>query len=201
MEDTDNTLKSVEAGIKDSSKKAKNTKAMTLRTVFSLEHIKNSFGVVFKRREDGSRHFIIMIIVLFGMYTYANTGTTLINLTYAKKMFHWNNEVEFNNWWAVYFSVTQLCQAFGIGAVMPVFTQVLKLNDLVITVICVSSFMLGMITIMLATNANLLFIAAGLQIFASLATTSIRAALSKIVCSKDIGKVCWRIICSYTSFG
>ena len=83
----------------------------------------------------------------------------------------------------------QICQAVGLGVVLPIFTQYLKLNDLVITTICVISFILGLMTMWLANKAYMLFFAAGVQVFASLATTSIRAALSKVVNKKDIGKV------------
>ena len=96
---------------------------------------------------------------------------------------------EFNNWYASWFAVLQICQAVGLGVVLPIFTQYLKLNDLVITTICVISFILGLMTMWLANKAYMLFFAAGVQVFASLATTSIRAALSKVVNKKDIGKV------------
>jgi len=176
-------------------------RAMTFRSVFSLEHIKNSFGVVFKPREDGSRHFIVLLVASFAIYTYANTGTILINLPYAKQQFIWAGDIQFNNWWAIYFSVTQICQAVGIGAVMPIFTQFLKMNDLVITTVCVISFILGLITTSLAHNAHVLYVAAGLQVFASLATTSIRAALSKIVHRKDIGKIFASVGCTQALIG
>ena len=68
-------------------------RAMTFRSVFSLEHIKNSFGVVFKPREDGSRHFIVLLVASFAIYTYANTGTILINLPYAKQQFIWAGDI------------------------------------------------------------------------------------------------------------
>ena len=163
---------------------------MSFKNVFSLKHVKHSFSVVFKKREDGSRHLIILLVIVFGVYTYANTGTQQnINLPYAKRKFKWDSEAHFNNWWAIYSAATYLCQAFGIGAIMPVFTQVIKLNDLLITILCVASFVMGMVTIVLSTNANMLYLAAALQMFASLATTSVRSALSKIISKHDIGKV------------
>ena len=73
------------------SKKAKKEKLpMTFKSVFSLEHVKNSFGVVFKAREDGSRHLIVLLILSFAMYTYTNTGQTQnINLSFVKLRFPW----------------------------------------------------------------------------------------------------------------
>merc|ERR1712212_65731 len=82
---------------------SKEKKPMTCSSVFSLEHVKNSFSVVFKPREDGSRHLIVLLVLTFAIYTYANIGQTQnINLSYVKLQFPWSGDVEFNNWWALY---------------------------------------------------------------------------------------------------
>ena len=62
---------------------------MTFRSVFSLEHVKNSFSVVFKPRDDGSRHLIVLMVLAFAIYTYANTGTILIQVPYIRHEFPW----------------------------------------------------------------------------------------------------------------
>ena len=162
---------------------------MTFKSVFSLEHVKNSFNVVFKKREDGSRHFIGMLVLLFGLYSLASTGANNINISYAKKKFEWDSDTEFNDWWSLYSSTNTLLTTFAIGAIMPVLTQVLKLNDLVISGWCLTCYVGALCIIMIVPRAELLYASTPFQMFHSLTTTTIRAALSKIIDPNDIGKV------------
>ena len=165
-----------------------NRPAMTLRKVFSLKHLKSSFRVLFKRREDGSRHFICILVLLFGMYSFASNGANNINISYIKQNFLWA-EGQFNLWYSKFSSTNTVLTVVAIGVMLPFFTQVLKLNDLVITTFCLSCYVLGLCTIMLASHSNILFVSSAFNMFHSLTTTTIRSALSKVIEPGDIGKV------------
>ena len=68
-------------------------------------------------------------------------------------------------------------------------TQFFKLKDLTITGITVTSSLAGLVTLLLATDYKLLYLANFFSMFADATTIGIRSALSKIVGEKDVGKV------------
>ena len=170
-------------------KEEKSKKQATLSQIFSFKHIRESFGVAFKSRQGGVRHVILILISMFGLYTVAN-GISNINIQYARAKFEWTNGTDsFNEEWAQLQSIGTVFNLFAIGGLMPIMTQVLKLNDLSITAICVLSSMAGITTILLAENFMVLYLANFLRMFSDVVTVGIRSALTKIVGEKDIGKV------------
>ena len=163
--------------------------AMTLGNVFSLQHLKNSFKVLFLNRPDGSRHFICILVLLFGMYSFASNASHNINISFVQESFEWDSQDSFKLWYSKYSSTEQALVLVAIGVILPIFTKVLKLNDLVITTFGLISYVVGLCTIMLAQEVNVLFVASAFNMFSNLTTTTIRSALSKIICTTDIGKV------------
>ena len=95
----------------------------------------------------------------------------------------------FSEEYAIIDGVGVVFSLFAIGALMPIMTQILKLSDLTITAICVLSSFTGNITIMLAENYKLLYLAQFFRMFMDVTTVGIRSALSKLVSSNDTGKV------------
>ena len=167
----------------------KDKKHVKWMQMFSLEHVKSSFSVVFKRRPDGSRHFVAMLVLLFGLHSLASNGVQSITTPYIKQHFAWSDDITLNNWLATFGSIGTVLSAIGIGLILPLLSQVLKFNDMVITQICLVSFLGGLMITLSAKVPWVLYIAAGVQMFAMLTTTAIRAALTKIVSSDDTGKV------------
>jgi len=149
-----------------------------------------SFQVAFKKRESGLRHVIVICISLFGMYSISTNSLSSVNIPYAKAKFTWKNGTEtFSEEYAIIDGVGVVFSLFAIGALMPIMTQILKLSDLTITAICVLSSFTGNITIMLAENYKLLYLAQFFRMFMDVTTVGIRSALSKLVSSNDTGKV------------
>ena len=142
--------------------------------IFNFKHIIESFRVAFRKREGGVRHIVIILISLFGMYGFSN-GISNININYAKKRFQWNSTDEFTETWSVIQSVGTVFNLFAIGVIMPVMTQVLKLRDLSITAISVSSSFCGITTILLAHKYELLYLANFLIMFSDVVTVRIRS--------------------------
>ena len=98
--------------------------AMTLLNVFSFKHLKSSFSVLFKRREDGSRHFICILVLLFGMYSFASNGANNINISYISQNFDWTTTDAFNLWYSKFSSTNTVLTVVAIGIVLPIFSQV-----------------------------------------------------------------------------
>ena len=164
-------------------------KDLTFKNVFSLENLKSSFTVAFKKREDGSRHFIVMLILLFGMYSFANIGVSIINVPYIKKQFIWDNPEDFNEFWSTYNSLQTGLNVVSIGLVLPLFTKVMKLNDLTIVFISLSSLFGAIAIILVAEDYRWIYLSCVLKMFSDITTISVRACLTKVVDKDDIGKV------------
>ena len=182
--------------------------------MFNFNRLKESFQVAFKKREGGLRHVIIICLSLFGMYSIANNSLSPVNIPYAKAKFTWKNgkllmsnriidnflknslkktfEISgtdsFSEEYAKVDSIGVVFNLFAIGILMPIMTQILKLSDLTITAVCVFSSFSGIITIMLAENYMLLYLANFLRMFSDVTTVGIRSALTKLVGSSDTGK-------------
>ena len=131
----------------------------------------------------------MILISLFGMYSFANNGISSINIPYARAKFHWDNSDQFNEWWSALQSLGTVFNLVAIGLVMPVLTQVFKLRDMTITAVCVASSFLGITMILLATKQELLYLANFLRMFSDVVSVGIRSALTKIVGENDVGKV------------
>ena len=164
------------------------SKPIRIGDIFNFRNIIESFKVAFRKREGGIRHIVIILIALFGMYNFSN-GISNININYAKKRFQWNTTDEFTETWSIVQSASTGFNLFAIGVIMPFMTQVLKMRDLSITAVCVSSSMLGVTTILLAHKYQLLYLAYFLRMFSDVVTVGIRSALTKIVGQNDVGKV------------
>ena len=156
--------------------------------MFSFEHVKNSFSVVFKRRPDGSRHLIAMLVLLFGLHSLSCSYQS-VKTQYIKVVYPWGDDTTLNTFVATLGSVETALGAIALGIFLPLFSQVLKLNDMVITLICFVSFLGGLNTILLARVPWVLYIASAVQMFYQMTTTPIRSALTKIVDKNETGKV------------
>ena len=71
----------------------------------NLKYPKESFCAVFKKRDGGVRHIVVMLVFLFGLYALQCMGVKMISLSYARNEFVWESTDYFNEWWSSYKSV------------------------------------------------------------------------------------------------
>lgn len=157
-------------------------------SMFSLENIKHSFGAALKKRPNGMRHIIILLIVIYGEYGFANNVYQLNN-QYSRKKFEWGSTDEFNLWWSTYSAVGYIYVVFAIGVLLPIMTLNLKFTDTAILMISLSSTLIGTMTIQLAEVANILYLASALKMFSNVSTTTARSIMTKIVDPMEVGRV------------
>ena len=72
---------------------------------------------------------------------------------------------------------------------LPFLTHVVRLQDLTITTICLTSTLASLVCILLAKIPELLYLSAVIKLFSEMTTTTIRSGLTKIIGPQDIGKV------------
>ena len=112
-----------------------------------------------------------------------------INIQYARARFKWRDgSDDFNEWWATLQSIATVFNVFAIGVLMPIMTQIWKLRDLTIVIVCVLSSLLGAAIILVANVPEILYLAYFVRLFSELQTIGTRSALTKIVGKMDVGK-------------
>ena len=80
-------------------------KKVSLSSILSIKYPKESFCAVFKKRDGGIRHVVVMLVLLFGLYALQCMGVKMISLSYARNEFVWESTDYFNEWWSSYKSV------------------------------------------------------------------------------------------------
>ena len=113
---------------------------------------------------------------------------------YIKLTFQWDDENVLNTWLATFGSVQTILGALSLGLLLPLLSNVLKLNDLLITLICLLSMLAGLVITLSAKVPWVLYIAAAVQIGNQMATTVLRSVMTKVVSCQDTGKVGKKII-------
>jgi len=164
-------------------------KKASLSSIMNLKYPKESLCAIFKKRDGGVRHVVVMLVFLFGLYALQCMGVKMISLSYARNEFVWESTDYFNEWWSSYKSVQTVLNCVSLGLVLPFLTHVVRLQDLTITAICLTSTLASLVCILLAKIPELLYLSAVIKLFSEMTTTTIRSGLTKIIGPQDIGKV------------
>ena len=113
---------------------------------------------------------------------------------YIKLTFPWDDENVLNTWLATFGSIQTIIGALSLGLLLPLLSNVLKLNDLLITLICLLSMLAGLVITLSAKVPWVLYIAAVVQVGNQMTTTVLRSVMTKVVSCQDTGKVSKKII-------
>ena len=149
---------------------------------------------MFKTRPDGSRHLVVILVLLFGLFFFCSNVIYTIMTPYIKLTFQWDDENVLNTWLATFGSVQTILGALSLGLLLPLLSNVLKLNDLLITLICLLSMLAGLVITLSAKVPWVLYIAAVVQVGNQMTTTVLRSVMTKVVSCQDTGKVSKKII-------
>ena len=74
-------------------------------SMLDVNYPKDSFRALFKKREGGIRHVVIMLVILFGLHSLQCMGVKLVSVSYARNEFEWHSTDNFNEWWSSYSSI------------------------------------------------------------------------------------------------
>lgn len=159
-----------------------------LKQIFNPKHVLQSFKVALKKREGGIRHVVIILILMFFLYSVAG-GVATIEYSYARIKFDWESSDYMAKWWSTYSSVGTAVHIISLGVLSPIMSRLLKFSDMCIVTISLTTFLLSIMTILLAQVKEMLYLSKALDMFTDLVTLGIRAALTKIVGNQDTGKV------------
>ena len=74
-------------------------------SMLDVNHPKDSFRALFKKRDGGIRHVVVMLVILFGLHSLQCMGVKLVSVSYARNEFEWHSTDDFNEWWSSYSSI------------------------------------------------------------------------------------------------
>ena len=74
-------------------------------SMLDVSYPKDSFRALFKKREGGIRHVVVMLVILFGLHSLQCMGVKLVSVSYARNEFEWDSTDGFNEWWSSYSSI------------------------------------------------------------------------------------------------
>ena len=157
--------------------------------MFSLKHIKNTFQVLFKKREEGIRAVIILLLGLFVVQYIANGGHYAVGQQYARRKFTWESMDYFAEWWSVLSSTSTIFDIMALIIFAPILSKFFHASDMFIACVSFASLFLGNLVIILANVPSLLYLSQFLSMFNDLSTLGIRSTLSKLVGPDDVGKI------------
>ena len=169
-------------------------KNISCGNIFSFKGILGSVSTVFKKRENGVRHIIILLIFTSCLCEFT-WGTRFVGIDYyyIRRKFSWPEVAENPSfpvtWLSQFYTIVDVPQTLAVFIIVPFLTNVFHVHDAVISTLGHLCLMVGVINIALATNRNMLYLNAALGIFIPTQTPSMRAMLSKIVESGEVGKV------------
>ena len=83
----------------------KQAEASPCCSMLDVRYPKDSFRALFKKREGGIRHVVIMLVILFGLHSLQCMGVKLVSVSYARNEFEWHSTDNFNEWWSSYSSI------------------------------------------------------------------------------------------------
>ncbi|XP_059088745.1 uncharacterized protein LOC131884867 [Tigriopus californicus] len=171
------------------NKQKEELQSQSCLSMFSLRSVSKSFIVAFRKRRGHMRHVVVLLIAMFAVNGIAMHGTNSISNSYVRKKFEWASTDEFNVWWSQLSGISSIFSIIAVGIVIPLVTKVFHLRDMMIAILSISSLLLGNIMYLLAWNPNALYLANLLKMFSDATTVAIRATLTKIVGTLDVGKV------------
>jgi len=162
----------------DVSRERKN---VTLRNLFSIHHLIDSFKTVLKIRENKGR--TVLILLLLSLFINSNVGAGESDILYIfMANTHTNHVFEY------FYGFKNFMWAFGLLIILPILKQ-LKIDDLHICILALVSSISGMVMLAFSTNLTLLFLSCAVGMGAKTLDSVLRSLISQNVKEEEIGKI------------
>ena len=167
-------------------------KKSSLRDVYSLKYFQSLFSFIVRRRDNGMRHIILLLIFTACLSDFS-WGCFTVDYLYITRKFSWpeisDNPTYPVTWYSQLKTIIDIPQILAVFFIIPFLTNILHIHDLILAALAHLCFIAGVLNFAFAANRNLLYLNAVLWIFAPNQTPAIRAILSKIVDPDEVGKV------------
>ena len=161
----------------------------TNNSFFDVKNVLESLKVLTKPRPEHMRHIVILLIVSFQIWSFSSNGTSYIDYLYVRRKFYWSDEITLVKFYSQLSSYRTAVNIISIFIILPLLIKFLKLHDMSIVMLAVTSLALKCLILCFAKDKNFLYAIIGTSLFDGLVNQPLRSTLTKIVGSEDVGKV------------
>ena len=177
----------------DKEKEAGEKEEDESKNPFSMELLKESFGVAFRKRRHSMRHILVILIASYGVAMLVYQGVGSIEYLFIRKSVQWpeatDNPKFATSWYTQFRSYSDMSSLFFFFLVLPVLTNVFKMHDIVIVILVAACFIVYCSIFAFAKSRSLLYISIPFIAITNVITSPLRSSMTKIVGKDDIGKV------------
>ncbi|KAK5647378.1 hypothetical protein RI129_002270 [Pyrocoelia pectoralis] len=158
-------------------------KKSLIKDIFDPRHAIETFKVLIKKTEGNERVGILLIMIILFIYAGVISGEGSVFFLFTQTLYQWT-VVEFS----YLLTFNTIVHLVGTVVALPIFTTMLKLNDLMITVISFLDKIVANFVFAIVTTTTGLYAGIVVSIIIGVATISIRSQATKIVSEDDLGK-------------
>ncbi|XP_035217713.1 proton-coupled folate transporter-like [Stegodyphus dumicola] len=159
-----------------------NTSA-SFKEVFNLKYAKDSFKVVFRRRDSDKRKCILLIFLALFFIYFGSVVQTILGYLYVKNL-EWEFS-KYSHYYSVQFIVEGVALLFG----LPLIIHFLHVSDHFVAILGLFSRMAGYMVYGLSTNDAMVYSCAALYMFSEFPIPALRSILSKTVDAGERGSI------------
>lgn len=169
----------------ENNKLVKNPSFSTnVKEFFDLIHIKNAFGVTFKKGNDNRRLRILMMMVVLMIIMGPMTGEMSVMYLSTRIRFNWD-EVDYS----MFSTFTMVTGFIGTSISLWVFSHKLKMDDaLIATMACISK-VIGSFVFAFAPNTYIFYLGPVVEIIHGAGSIATRSIFTKLVTPDELGQV------------
>ena len=158
--------------------------AYTFADIFNFTNVLNMFRTCTKKRENGLRSRIWHSLIMSSFVLLAYMGDSAIGFPFAQKVYHWDAKYYSN-----ISSVVILIPSLATSLLLPILIRKFGFTDTGLGIIGCISMISGMIIRGGFLTPTAYFLSSISSMFASFMPISIRAFLSRMITSDEIGQV------------
>ncbi|XP_067013294.2 probable peptidoglycan muropeptide transporter SLC46 isoform X2 [Anabrus simplex] len=156
----------------------------SVRDFFDIQHVVETFRVVFKEGKYDRRRRVIMLMVCCMVIIGPMHGEIAVMYLFTRYRFNWN-EVDFSMF-STYSMITNL---IGTMVSVGLFSHVLKIDDALIGVMSCTSKILSCFVYAFSTTDWMIYMAPIVEILNGTSFIAMRSIISKLVPPDELGKV------------
>ncbi|CAG7838237.1 unnamed protein product, partial [Allacma fusca] len=153
-------------------------------TLFNLHAVKELFVTCFRAREGNRRRWIMLLVAALNLRLLALLGNYGTLYLYTRNRFGWDFFT-----YSQFSAVDSIVGVVGLYLMILIALKWLKLKDPILGLVCSVSLCLSSLALSGSSESWMVYLASILQMPASLTSTSVRSLLSKVVSTKELGKV------------
>lgn len=150
---------------------------------FDLKHVKSTLQTLFKKREFSYRHYLLLLIITMGLYTFQRDERPSF-YNYAQAVFNWEIS-EISN----FFTFKSAFQVFGLLAIVPLTSRIFGWKDASIACLGAVAHITARFFFIAGKTKQIIYIGGAFASLGPIVAPVVRSMVSKIILPAEKGKV------------